>query len=179
MEVAEEQKLQKHQKHFVLVHGACHGAWAWFKLKPRLESAGLRVTVLDLAASGTDPRSIHEVYTFKEYTQPLLDFLQAAVPPAESVVLVGHSLGGLSLALAADMFADKVSVAVFLTAFVPDTIHRPSYVLDQYVATAPKERWLDTQFRPYQNGEKQGTSMFFGPMFLSSKLYQLSSVEVN
>ncbi|PKI66017.1 hypothetical protein CRG98_013602 [Punica granatum] len=159
-------------KHFVLVHSACHGAWAWFKLKHRLESAGHRVTVLDLAASGTNPRPIHEVYTFKEYTQPLLDFLHAAVPPAETVVLVGHSFGGLSLALASDMFADKVSVAVFLSAFVPDTTHGPSYVLDR----ATKEM-LDTQFRPYQNGEKRGTSIFFGPMFLSSKLYQLSPVE--
>lgn len=126
MEAAKEQK-----HHFVLVHGACHGAWTWCKLKPRLESAGHQVTVLDLAASGTDLRAIHEVYTFKEYTQPLLDFLEKAVPPDERVILVGHSLAGLSLALAADMFTSKVSAAVFLTAFTPDTVHHPSYVIDQ------------------------------------------------
>lgn len=124
-------KEQQRQQHFVLVHGACHGAWTWYKLKHRLESVGHRVTVLDLAASGTDLRAIHEVYTFREYTQPLLDFLREAVPPGERVVLVGHSLGGLSLAFASDMFADKVSTAVFLTAFAPDTVHKPSYVLDQ------------------------------------------------
>ncbi|XWS33665.1 hypothetical protein CRYUN_Cryun22dG0102100 [Craigia yunnanensis] len=42
----------KKQKHFVLVHGLCHGAWCRYRLKPQLESAGHRITVLDLAASG-------------------------------------------------------------------------------------------------------------------------------
>lgn len=39
-------------KHFVLVHGLCHGAWCWYKLAPLLEAAGHRVTAVDLAASG-------------------------------------------------------------------------------------------------------------------------------
>ncbi|GLT49958.1 hypothetical protein SLA2020_234790 [Shorea laevis] len=30
------------QSHFILVHGVCHGAWSWYKLKPLLESAGHR-----------------------------------------------------------------------------------------------------------------------------------------
>ncbi|KAK7263074.1 hypothetical protein RJT34_30658 [Clitoria ternatea] len=47
------------------------------------------------------------------------------------VVLVGHSLGGINIALAMDKFPDKVAVAVFLTAFAPDTQHKPSYVIDK------------------------------------------------
>ncbi|KAK4759103.1 hypothetical protein SAY87_020404 [Trapa incisa] len=163
-------------QHFVLVHGAGHGAWTWYKLKPRLEAAGHRATVLDLAASGVNRRSIEEVFTFSEYSQPLLNFLRDSVPPGERVVLVGHSLGGLSVALAADMFSDKVAAVVFLTAFVPDTVHKPSYVLEQYMATAPKERWRDTVFRPYGDGDQEGSAMIFGPQFLSL-LYQLSPGE--
>ncbi|KAB1214682.1 Salicylic acid-binding protein 2 [Morella rubra] len=120
----------KEQTHFVLVHGACHGAWCWYKLKPRLESAGHRVTALDLAASGIKLRAIQDVHTLYEYTEPLLELL-ASLPPNEKVVLVGHSLGGMNLALAMDKYPEKVAVAVFLTAFMPDTTHKPSYVLDQ------------------------------------------------
>ncbi|KAI7746310.1 hypothetical protein M8C21_014126 [Ambrosia artemisiifolia] len=118
------------QTHFVLVHGACHGAWCWFKLKPLLEAAGHRVSAFDLAASGTNTQSIQDVATLSDYTKPLLDFM-ATIPPEEKVVLVGHSLGGMNIALAMEKFPEKVSVAVFLTAFMPDSDHKSSYVLDQ------------------------------------------------
>lgn len=123
-----ENNMEK--KHFVLVHGACHGAWCWYKVKPSLESAGHRVSVLDLAASGIHPSKIEDLATMSDYSEPLLNLL-ASLPPNEKVVLVGHSLGGLSLAVAVDRFPEKVSLAVFLAAFMPDTQHKPSYVLEQ------------------------------------------------
>ncbi|KAI9089335.1 hypothetical protein K1719_029614 [Acacia pycnantha] len=160
------------KKHYVLVHGACHGAWSWYKLKLRLESAGHRVTALDMAASGIHPSKIEDLATMSDYSEPLLKFL-ASLPPNEKVVLVGHSLGGFNLAVASDRFPDKVSLAVFSAAFMPDTHHKPSYVLDQYIERTPPEGWMDTQFRECGSI----TTMLFGPQFLSSKLYQLSSTE--
>jgi len=116
--------------HYVLVHGVCHGAWSWYKLKPLLESAGHKVTVLDLAASGINMQNIDDVNTFSQYTQPLLQLL-ATIPPNQKVILVGHSLGGLNIALAMEQFPEKVAVGIFVTAFVPDTEHNPSYVLEK------------------------------------------------
>lgn len=118
------------QKHFVLVHGACHGAWCWFKIKPLLEAAGHRVTLLDMAASGIDGRRIQNVLSMEEYSEPLLKYLDR-LPPNEKVILVGHSLGGFNLAVAMEKYSFKIAVSVFLTAFVPDTQHKPSYVLTQ------------------------------------------------
>ncbi|XP_022132427.1 salicylic acid-binding protein 2-like [Momordica charantia] len=164
------------KKHFVLVHGACHGAWCWFKIKPLLVAAGHRVTVLDMAASGIDMRPIQEVQSIVEYSEPLLKAL-ACVAPNEKVILVGHSLGGINLAVAMEHFPHKIAASVFLTAFVPDTDHSPSYVLDQYNKQSPAEAWLDTQFCPYGNAAEPLTSMFFGPNFMAKKLYQLSPPE--
>ncbi|OMO56781.1 hypothetical protein CCACVL1_26296 [Corchorus capsularis] len=162
-------------KHFVLVHGLCHGAWCWYKLKPQLESAGHKVTVLDLAASGINMKIFgHDVPTFHEYTRPLLGFLASLNEPA---ILVGHSFGGMSLALAMDLFPHKISVAVFLTAFMPDTIHPPSYVLDKHLAEAKEEYWQDSQTVNIGNSEESVTLTTFGPKFLASNLYQLSPVE--
>ncbi|XP_043708941.1 methylesterase 1-like [Telopea speciosissima] len=116
--------------HFVLVHGACHGAWCWYKVKPVLESAGHRVTAIDLAASGINMAKMEEVHTFSDYTQPLIELMES-LPPGEKVTLVGHSLGGINLALAMDKFPHKISVAVFLTANMPDSTHSPSYIIDE------------------------------------------------
>jgi pimeloyl-ACP methyl ester carboxylesterase len=117
-------------KHIVLVHGACLGGWSWFKVATPLRAAGYRVDTPDLAASGVDPRPLREVPTFRDYTAPLLDLL-AALPAGDRVVLVGHSLGGVSVALAAELFPDKVAAAVFLCAFMPDCAARPSHVLEK------------------------------------------------
>ena len=121
-------------KHIVLVHGACLGGWSWFKVATRLRAAGHRVDAPDLAASGVDPRPLREVPTFRDYAAPLLDLL-AALPAGDRVVLVGHSLGGVSVALAAELFPDKVAAAVFLCAFMPDCAARPSHVLEKVRAT--------------------------------------------
>jgi len=117
-------------KHIVLVHGACLGGWSWFKVATRLRAAGHRVDAPDLAASGVDPRPLREVPTFRDYRAPLLDLL-TALPAGDRVVLVGHSLGGLSVALAAELFPDKVAAAVFLCAFMPDCAAPPSHVLEK------------------------------------------------
>ncbi|KAI3665735.1 hypothetical protein L6452_44365 [Arctium lappa] len=165
------------QKHFVLVHGACHGAWCWFKLKPLLESAGHRVSAFDLSASGTNTKLIQQVTSLSDYTLPLLEFMATTIPAEEKVVLVGHSLGGMNIALAMEKFPEKVAIAVFLTAFMPDYLHKASYVVDKYNERTPAEAWLDTQFLPFNNDVESETSMFFGPKFLSNKLYQLCSDE--
>ncbi|KAM0862629.1 hypothetical protein ACQ4PT_045143 [Festuca glaucescens] len=129
--------------HIILVHGACHGAWCWFKVATRLSSAGHRITTPDLAASGVDPRPLREVPTFRDYTQPLLDIL-ASLPPGEKAVLVGHSLGGMNIALASELFPEKVAAAVFLAAFMPDHTLRPSHVLER-VKSADM---MDTEIKP-------------------------------
>ncbi|KAL8117567.1 hypothetical protein AgCh_015449 [Apium graveolens] len=108
---------QKMEKHFVLVHGACHGAWCWYKVAMLLRSAGHKVTVLDLAASGLNAKKVQEVKSFSVYLEPLMEFM-ASLLAEEKVVLVGHSLGGVALSVAMERFPEKVSVAVFATAYM-------------------------------------------------------------
>ncbi|GAV86954.1 Abhydrolase_6 domain-containing protein, partial [Cephalotus follicularis] len=121
-------------------------------------------------------KAIQDVETLNDYSEPLLEFL-ASLPSNEKVILVGHSLGGLSLALAMDKYPEKISLAVFLSAFMPDTTHQPSYVLDQYFKRNPPDMMLDTEFAPYSNTQQHMATMFFGPKFLASRLYQLSPIE--
>ena len=119
MAAAETKRAHHHRRHqFVLVHGICHGAWCWYKAVTALRRAGHRATALDMAGCGTHPARVDAVRRFEEYSRPLLDAV-AAAPDGERLVLVGHSLGGLSVALAMERFPGKVAAAVFLAASMP------------------------------------------------------------
>ncbi|KAG6482607.1 methylesterase 1-like [Zingiber officinale] len=162
--------------HIVFVHGVSHGAWCWYKLISLLRSAGHRVTALDLAASGIDERRFSDLRNFADYNQPLIDLL-AALPQGDRVVLVGHSLGGLNIAFAMDRFPHKVAVGVFVTAFLPDTVHPPSFVYNKVHLEDPTlPLWLDTQFGTVGDKENGPLSMVFGPKFVSL-LYNRSPPE--
>ncbi|TMW89697.1 hypothetical protein EJD97_016789 [Solanum chilense] len=168
--------IKKQGRHFVLVHGACHGGWCWYKLKPLLEVAGHKITTLDLAASGIDLRKIEQLHTFHDYTLPLMELMES-LPQEEKVILVGHSLGGMNLGLVMEKYPQKIYVAVFLAAFMPDSIHSSSYVLDQYFERMQTMNWLDTRFVSYGSPEEPLPSIFFGPKFLAYNLYQLCPPE--
>jgi pimeloyl-ACP methyl ester carboxylesterase len=101
--------------HFVLVHGAGHGAWCWFKIRTILESAGFKVTCLDLKSAGMDLTDAKMVLNFEEYNEPLTQLL-SNLTHNEKVILVGHSAGGLSLTHAIYNFADKIQMAIYVVA---------------------------------------------------------------
>lgn len=98
--------------HFLLVHGASHGAWCWDRLGPLLEAMGHTVRAIDLPSHGDDPTPSESV-TLGDYVSATLGALEA------DTVLVGHSLGGLSITLAAARAPEKIRALVYLCALVP------------------------------------------------------------
>ena len=61
----------------MLVHGVQHGAWCWFKTKHLMESAGHRVTAVDLTSAGTSIVDADDVKSFDHYNQPLYTVLES------------------------------------------------------------------------------------------------------
>jgi pimeloyl-ACP methyl ester carboxylesterase len=99
---------------FVLVHGAFHGAWCWVKLVPELERRGHRVVTLDLPGGGDDPTPIEQV-TLDGYVSRVADVVARQPEP---VLLVGHSLGGMTITAAAERVAERIGRLVYLCAFI-------------------------------------------------------------
>ena len=122
--------MEKGERHFVLVHGAGHGAWSWYRVLTLLKSAGHKVTALDLAASGIHPKQAHELRSLSDYLEPLMEFM-ASLPAGERVILVGHSFGGVCNSVAMEKFPEKVSVAVYATALMPGPDFDFSAVYDE------------------------------------------------
>ncbi|XP_017984855.1 PREDICTED: methylesterase 10 [Theobroma cacao] len=166
--------MEKGKSHFVLVHGACHGAWCWYKVVTLLKSAGHQVTALDLAAFGVHPKQVHELHSMSDYSEPLMEFMES-LPPKERVILVGHSMGGVTISIAMERFPEKVSVAVFAPASMPGP--ELSYISLRQAFHKRLGSFMDTQFTFDDGPDKPPTSLLFGPSFMSTKLYQLSLPE--
>ncbi|MGI9084212.1 MAG: alpha/beta fold hydrolase [Aeromicrobium sp.] len=77
---------------FVLVHGAWHGAWCWERLVPELETRGHSAITMDLPSD--DPAA-----TFETYADVIVETMRDSHTP--DIVLVGHSLAGLTVPLVA------------------------------------------------------------------------------
>lgn len=172
-----ESGTERRRHHFVLVHGTCHGAWCWYKVATLLSSAGHRVTALDMAACGASPGRAEEVPSFEEYSRPLLATV-AGLAPEEKVVLVGHSFGGVSLALAMEQYPDRVAVAVFVAAGMPSAGKPMAFVFEQFLQEEyPADRYMDCEFETSGDPQRPVETFRFGPQYLKQRLYQLSPAE--
>ncbi|XP_071725061.1 methyl jasmonate esterase 1-like [Rutidosis leptorrhynchoides] len=163
------------EKHFVLVHGGCNGAWGWYKVASILKSAGHKVSALDMASCGINPKQVHEIRSLSDYFQPLIEFLES-LPPQEKVILVGHNHGCRGISIAMERFPDKISVAVFASA----QMHGPNLNLstcteEYYRSEGPL---FDVKFDYADGSENPATSVLFGPKILSSRVYHLSPPEM-
>lgn len=124
--------MEKEKKRFVLVHGVCHGAWCWYKIIPHLEAAGHRVVAVDLAASGISTIKVEEIQSLEDYSKPLLELL-SSYDEEQQVIIVAHSMGGITAALAADISPRKIAAIVFVTATMPDITNPPAYPFEKVI----------------------------------------------
>src|SRR2546423_564893 len=93
--------------HFVLVHGADPRAGGWGELRTQLGGGGHSGTAVDLP--NEDPDAGAERYVD--------EVLQAVPRRADAVVMVGHSLAGLTIPIAAGR--TRTAMTIYLCALLP------------------------------------------------------------
>jgi hypothetical protein len=107
---------QNNDKTYILIHGAWHGAWCWYKVVPLMEKKGCKVIAVDLPGHGKDT-TYPESVTFKMYVEKVK---QVASTINGQVILVGHSMAGTVISHAAEELGkDKVYKLVYVDAFLP------------------------------------------------------------
>ena len=99
---------------YVLIHGAWHGGWCWKNVIPLIEKEGHKVIAPDLPGHGDDKRPIAEI-TLPAYTDRVCQILDEQ---SESVILVGHSMGGVVITQTAEYRPEKIKKLVYVTAFL-------------------------------------------------------------
>ena len=107
---------------FGLVHGAYHGSWCWKQLTVQLERRGHLVLTVDLPCEDPDAGAA-------DYADVAAGAFDGA---PDDLVLVRHSLGGLTIPLIARR--RPVSRMVFLCAMLP----RPGRAHDDVLREEPE-----------------------------------------
>ncbi len=99
---------------YILVHGAWHGAWCWYKILPLLEKAGHTAIAVDLPGFGRDRTPLRDVSL-----QSYVDRVCAAIDEQPGrVILVGHSRGGIVISQTAEQRPARIEKLVYLAAFL-------------------------------------------------------------
>ena len=93
---------------FALAHMSCAGAWAWGTVPELLRAAGHEVVAPDL--------SLHAGVTPGDHAAALA--ATVGPRPIGSVVVVGHSYGGLVAPVAAELLGDAAAALVVIDGFV-------------------------------------------------------------
>lgn len=97
---------------FVLVHGGFHGAWCWDPVLPLLERPAIAV---DLPGRGERPAPERTV-TVDECVEAVLD--DADARSMDRFVLVGHSMGGITITETANRHPGRIAGLVYVAALV-------------------------------------------------------------
>lgn len=92
---------------FGLIHGGAHGAWCFGRLIPALAALGHQAVAVDLPCDDDEAGT-------EDYAKAVTGALEAS---SEPVVLVAHSLGGLTAPLVATV--RPVRIMIFIAAFLP------------------------------------------------------------
>lgn len=116
---------------FLLVHGAGHGAWCWRETVPVLQALGHDTAAIDLPSHGDDPTPVEQV-TLDSYAKAIHDALD------EPAIVVGHSMAGYPITLAAEQNPDRIQGLVYLCAYTP----WPDATLTQMRLKAPYQPLL-------------------------------------
>ena len=143
---------------FILVHGAWHGAWCWYKILPLLEKAGHKAIAVDLPGFGRDRTPARDISL-----QSYVDRVCAAIDEQPGrVVLVGHSRGGIVISQTAEQRPARVEKLVYLAAFLlpggqamipgafddPGSLLLPNLIVNeaQGYATVREEAYRDAMY---------------------------------
>ncbi|KAJ0040602.1 hypothetical protein Pint_28171 [Pistacia integerrima] len=158
-------------KHFVFVDAACFGEWPWFKVRIPLQAAGHLITTIDMGTTALNAKSFYEIYPLSDLMEPLLKFL-ASLKADDKVILVGHSYGGISIALAMEKFPQKVSVGVFVSAFMPTYKSSPGALIEEYLNRTPLESLMDCLLKFDHGVDTIQSSICFGPEYMKAKVFK-------
>ncbi|KAL7194130.1 hypothetical protein ACSBR1_034530 [Camellia fascicularis] len=140
--------------------------------------ASHRVATLDLGGCGVDPRRLDEMASISDYLQPLMEFM-ASLPDRvdKKVVLVGHRYGGHGISLAMEKFHEKISVGVFITAYMPNCQHPSATLIQEFFNRSSLPSTMDCRFMFDQGLENPPTSVIFGPEYMATNVYQHCQTE--
>ena len=113
--------------HFVLVHGAWHGAWCWRRVTQALQVQGHRVYAVTLTGLGDRSHLLSRAITLETHIEDVRQLIDTE--ELSDVVLAVHSYAGMIGTAIADRIGERLKHLVYVDAVLPK----------------PGESWSSTQ----------------------------------
>jgi len=101
----------------VLSHGAWSSAWAWKKVRPLMAAAGHTFFTPSYTGLGERHHLADPSNDLETHIADVIGVLE--YEDLRNVVLMGHSYGGMVATGVADRARDRISLLIYLDAFVP------------------------------------------------------------
>lgn len=112
------QNLHAQQPTYVLVHGAWGGSWQFKKTAENLEKLGAKVYRVNLTGLGERYHLASPDVNLSTHIQDVVNTI--LFERLDSVILMGHSYGGMVVTGVADSVPDKIKKVIYLDAFLPE-----------------------------------------------------------
>ena len=131
------------KRHFVLVHGAWHGGWAWKYVADYLIRAGHNVSTPTLSGLGEHSHTATTTIDLSTHVADIVSHI--LMEDLSDVVLVGHSYAGMVLPGVLASVKERIVSAIFFDAFTP----KPGQALSDFIPESAKAE----QKKHQENGE--------------------------
>lgn len=103
-------------KNIIFVHGAYHAGWCWNEVIKFLPTEEFICHPIDLPANGSNNYFKKENVGIEEYVNYVIDYITSN--NLTDVILVSHSLGGITISKVIEEIPEKISRALFVTSVV-------------------------------------------------------------
>jgi pimeloyl-ACP methyl ester carboxylesterase len=125
--VSDARAQSREKPTILMVHGSWHWGGCFQKIANLLAAKGYPALTPDLTSHGFDPAPYDSIANMEQYAAPVEEILQKAQAP---IVLVGHSMGGVTLSYLGEKYPEKIRALIYLCAFmVPNGKRALDYVL--------------------------------------------------
>ncbi len=98
----------------LLIHGAWHTGNCWQSLIPHLQAKGLRCLAPDLPGHGKNLQADGRI-SLNSYSR----YISQITDNKRNIILIGHSMAGMLISQLAEAHPERISLLVYLNAYLP------------------------------------------------------------
>ena len=132
---------------FVLIHGGAHGAWCWQRVIPFLETSACvdKIVAVDLIADAQAvARKPAQDISTPDYVDGIVHRITSE--NLRNIVLVGHSMAGITLPAVAYRVPDRIRHVVYLTTSNPPAGQSIADLMKHPLAPVARNLQFDEMF---------------------------------
>jgi pimeloyl-ACP methyl ester carboxylesterase len=163
---------------FVLVHGGAHGAWCWQRVIPFLENSPDvdKIVAVDLIedAKAVTRKQVQDI-SIPDYIDAVV--YRITTENLRNIVLVGHSMAGITLPAVAHRVPDRVRHVVYLTTSNPPVGQSIADLMKHPLAPVARNLGFDEMF--CNDLDRETTEWLLGNLRQDPPLPYTDKVEVS